>query len=52
MHEAGAASGCPKAKGNLLYTVASKVRVTMFNCIAHQARPPIAGTSNAMDRGG
>ncbi|KAG2447630.1 hypothetical protein HYH02_007548 [Chlamydomonas schloesseri] len=38
VHEAGAASGCPKAKGNLLYTVASKYPA---NALCH--RPMLLG---------
>ncbi|GIL78897.1 hypothetical protein Vretimale_110 [Volvox reticuliferus] len=38
IHEAGAASGCPKAKGNLLYTVASKFPA---NALCH--RPMLLG---------
>ncbi|KXZ51794.1 hypothetical protein GPECTOR_11g237 [Gonium pectorale] len=38
IHEAGAASGCPKAKGNLLYTVASKFPA---NALSH--RPMLLG---------
>ncbi|PNH09069.1 Glutamine--tRNA ligase [Tetrabaena socialis] len=38
IHEAGAASGCPKGKGNLLYTVASKYPA---NALCH--RPMLLG---------
>ncbi|GFR51525.1 hypothetical protein Agub_g13941 [Astrephomene gubernaculifera] len=38
IHEAGAASGCPKAKGNLLYAVASKYPA---NALCH--RPMLLG---------
>ncbi|KAG2491132.1 hypothetical protein HYH03_010575 [Edaphochlamys debaryana] len=38
IHEAGAVSGCPKAKGNLLYTVASKYPA---NALCH--RPMLLG---------